>query len=351
MLTKASNLIFIVVPVLLFLAGRRWRELVYFALAVVPALAALTLWKYRGYGYLPAFSSAAPPTRAALGTGSILTPLDRYGSIDWTTLHNNMLALGKFFFSLRVLEFLPFAGALAVARRTPATALALSAWFWLFFIIKGSDPVASMDSGAFWRLLLPAVPPLLIMVAALPVLVPTVGPRIAARFPATAPRPLGRRVLIAAAMLVAALPLGAAAALRPATNGNSVIQVEHLAVPVDSNLNLRAAVTPQGVRLRWNAAHGGSVRVFYKLLRHRGKLDTFCPSDQGGASRCSYWGGPASATRATTITDRPPRSGAWTYRLAVGANWRDDPRMGDIFLVSKPVVVHAMTPAARRRAR
>ncbi len=202
-LTKASNLIFLPAPLLLFLVARRWRELGGLVLATAPALGALALWKYRGYGYLPAFSNAAPTTHLALGPGSLFTPITKYGGINWTILHDNMLALRKFFFSVRVLEFMPLAGALAVARRTPVVALALSAWFWLYFLIKGSDPVASMNSGAFWRLLLPAIPPLLIMVASIPVLIPTVGPRIASRFPPSQPRALGRRILLVAALLLA----------------------------------------------------------------------------------------------------------------------------------------------------
>lgn len=339
LLTKASNLLFLAAPVLLFLVGRRWRALSSFALAIVPAVAALALWKYRGYGYLPAFSNSAASAHLALAPGSILSPLDKYGGIHWTNLHNNMLALGKFFFSVRLLEFLPFAGALAVARRAPAVAVALSAWFWLFFLIKGSDPVASMNSGAFWRLLLPAIAPLLIMVATLPVLVPTVGPAIASRFPVRPPRKLNRRALLAAAILFGAAPLAAAGALRRSTNGEDVIQVNHIAVPVSSQLDLRAAVTRAGVQLRWSSVGGGSVRVFYTLLRHQGTPDTFCPPDQGGAARCSYWGRPVATTRAAEAIDLPPRPGVWTYRIAVSANWLDNPHMGDVFLVSRPVVI------------
>jgi 4-amino-4-deoxy-L-arabinose transferase-like glycosyltransferase len=343
-LTKASNLIFLPAPLLLFLVARRWRELASFALATAPAIGALALWKYRGYGYLPAFSNAAPSAHLALATGSVFTPISKYGGINWTILHDNMLALGKFFFSVRLLEFLPFAGALAVARRAPALALSLSTWFWLYFLMKGSDPVASMNSGAFWRLLLPAIPPLLIMVASIPVLAPTVGPRLARRFPPSEPRALGRRTLVVATVLFALLPLGAAAALQPAQNAGSVLQVGQINVPVSATIDPRAAASSSVVTVKWNPVRGGSVRVFYKLLRHRGRIDTFCPSDQGGASRCSYWGRLDSITRATSTIDRPPRTGAWTYRVAVGANWVDNPRMGDVFLVSQPVVV--MVPRA-----
>ena len=70
-LTKASNLIFLATPVVLFLVGKRWRELGTFALALVPALGALALWKYRGYGTLPAFGNAYAQRHLALGSHAV----------------------------------------------------------------------------------------------------------------------------------------------------------------------------------------------------------------------------------------------------------------------------------------
>ena len=45
-------------------------------------------------------------------------------------------------------------------------------------------------------------------------------------------------------------------------------------------------------------------------------------------------------TRTHEGTDRPA-VGVWTYRLAVAANYLDDARLGDVFLVSRPVTVSA----------
>jgi hypothetical protein len=161
---------------------------------------------------------------------------------------------------------------------------------------------------------------------------------VAARFPVPPPRVPGRRTLIIAALVLAVVPLAAAAALRPATGDRSAIQVHGIAVPVSSEVGLRADVRGGVIHLRWSAVSRGSTRVFYKLLRHRGRLDTFCPGS-GGASKCFYWGGRLLTTRSTRATDRPSAPGVWTYRLAVGANWVDNSLLGDIFLVSRPVVV------------
>ncbi len=337
-LTKASNLIFLAAPLVLFLAGRRWRELGAYAVAVLPALGALALWKYRGYGYLPAFNNAYEPHRLALGSGaaSIMTPYHKYLELDWSHLQNNLDGLAEVFFSLRVLQFLPFAGAIAVLRRSPALAVSLSVWFWLYFLIKGSDAVSSVDSASFFRLLLPAVPPLVVMVASLPVLVPGVGDVLARRYPAAPIRVPSRRTIVAVALVFSLVPLVAAAALQPVDGPKKVLIMNQIAVPVDGGIGLEARVEGGAVHLRWRAQHPGSTRVFYRVLRLRGTKDAICPG-QGGADKCVYAGFRWLRTRQTAAVDHPGR-GTWSYRIAVGANWVDDPLLGDVFLVSRRAV-------------
>jgi hypothetical protein len=43
-------------------------------------------------------------------------------------------------------------------------------------------------------------------------------------------------------------------------------------------------------------------------------------------------------TKVGQYSDRAP-SGHWVYRLAVAANWLDDPRYGDAYVVSRPLSV------------
>ena len=98
------------------------------------------------------------------------------------------------------------------------------------------------------------------------------------------------------------------------------------------------------MRLRWNDAHEGSTRVFYRVLRAEGPVDTICRRGGGatdaseGAANCFFIGRVAERTRSTSAVDTPGR-GTWTYRIGVGANWVDDPKMGDVFEVSAPVTV------------
>jgi hypothetical protein len=245
--------------------------------------------------------------------------------------------MAEVFFSLRVLQFLPFAGAIAVARRSWQLALALSVWFWLYFVIKGSDSVSSIDSGSFWRLLMPAIPPLVVMVSCLPVLVPRFGPELAARFPVPVPRIPGRRLLIVAGVLFALVPLVAAAALQPTTDDTRTIKIREIAVPVDPGMDFKATVSGGVVHLTWNSSGEGATRVFYRVARVRGSFDTIC-RQTGGAANCFYTGAPVKTTRRPSATDRPGR-GTWTYRIGVATNWLDDPHMGDVFKVSPSVTV------------
>lgn len=335
-LVKPSNLIFLAAPLVLFLAARRPGRLLFFVLALAPSLGALALWKYQTLGYVPAFQ-ARPEARLALDAGGVLEPADRYLGIDWHRLDVNLQGLAESFFSLRVLQWLPFAGALAAARASLPTALFLSAWFWPFLVLKGSNELASVDSGSFFRFLLPAVPPLVLMAASLPLLVPRHGPALARRLAPPPVRPPSRPALAVWALLLAAFPLAAGAAVGPLRSGERAVRVNRIGLAVDSGLRLRAETRGKTVLLRWQAPPTAGSRVFYKLLRAPGRTDFACGGEVG-AVQCDVWGTLVRGTRRLRAVDRPGQ-GAWTYRLGVGANYLDDPALGDIYLVSPPVTV------------
>ena len=227
---KPSNLIFLAAPAIALLAARRWRELLVGAAALAPRVLALAIWKYRGYGYLPAF--AYQETVVALGPDSLTAPYDKYVDIDWDNIGDNLASLREVFWSMRVLQWLPFAGAIAVARRSIPVALMLSVWFWAFFVLKGSSDDATVDSGAFFRFLLPAIPAFLLLAASLPLLIPKYGIELARRTALPKPRAIGRRALIAAAVVLGLSPVVAAAASSPLRGPDEVLQHIEIAVPV-----------------------------------------------------------------------------------------------------------------------
>lgn len=90
----------------------------------------------------------------------------------------NMAGLREYFWSQRVLQWLPVAGVIAVARRSPALAFALGCWLGAFVALRLTSSAATFENGEFFRLVLPALPAYVLLVAALPLLVPTLASRL-----------------------------------------------------------------------------------------------------------------------------------------------------------------------------
>ena len=121
--------------------------------------------------------------------------------------------------------------------------------------------------------------------------------------------------------------------------------------PVDPELALTARPTPEGVRLAWPATGSAGSEVFYRILRARpeavNEVDQHRPKAVDGV-RCqdAVRGAPACELQMTLIglsrsrewVDRAP-SGRWSYRVAVAANYADDPLLGDMLLLSPAVRV------------
>jgi hypothetical protein len=128
------------------------------------------------------------------------------------------------------------------------------------------------------------------------------------------------------------------AAVSPLKGPRTSIQVRRIATLVDAGLNLRAGVERDTVRLRWRSSSSAGTSVFYRLARTRGRRDVLCEFRPGAADECLSSTVPLEAVRRTTAADRPG-PGTWTYRIGVSANYRDDPELGDVFLVSRPVTV------------
>ena len=108
--------------------------------------------------------------------------LDRYVELDVDHWRTQMDQLREFFWSARVAQWAPIAGLVAVlrVRRGPIAAL-LAGWLAAFLVVKGFSPRATIESGSFWRLLMPAWPAYLLLFASIPLLVPTLARRLGDR--------------------------------------------------------------------------------------------------------------------------------------------------------------------------
>lgn len=157
MLLSPSAVLFAVPAVLALAAVRRPRAVALFAAAAVPLLAAALLW------------------RGGLSFEGL--------SLDRLRLHS--AGLREHFASQRVLQWLPVAGVLAVARGSAPFAILLGGWLAGYVALRAPLPGTGYENGDLFRVLLPALPAYVLLAAALPLLVPTLATRLG---------PLGRPV-------------------------------------------------------------------------------------------------------------------------------------------------------------
>jgi hypothetical protein len=145
----------------------------------------------------------------------------------------------------------------------------------------------------------------------------------------------------AAAVVFAALPLAAVAALPPLHDGGSrAVQLDISLLPVSAALEPKATPGSDSVTLSWRATPPRAGRVFYRIFRGN-QDDVACGGRLGNAADdCRLYANQIGVTRARTFVDHPPR-GAWSYRIGVSANWLNDTTLGDVFVLSTPVSVNS----------
>ena len=331
---KPSNSIFLVAPLLLFLVEKR-RALLTFAAGLAPALLTLAIWKYRGLGELAA--APAHEVRLASGVGGLLDRIHNPQLNSYAHFRIVLQSLREHFWVARVMEWLPVAGTIALLARSRSAFLLVGAWFAIFVVAKATYVPASVEDASFWRILMPSFPAYLLLTASVVLLVPGVRARPAREsFTLT-----GRRATIALAAAVAVfavLPLGVIAATPVLKDGGrqAVIFDDNL-LPVSSDVRLQANTANGAVRLSWHARKPRATDVFFRVLRAKGSTDVLCAGTRA-ADQCRLYTEPVAATKSGSYDDQPG-PGTWTYRIGESANWLDDPRLGDVYVLSPPVTV------------
>jgi hypothetical protein len=351
---KPSNAVFLVAPALLFLFYRR-RAVLPFALGLAPPLAVLAYWKERGFGRIPAFATPPPERRVAAGVGDVFHPATRYfRDNSWTQLHNNLLQLREHLWSDRVLEFLAVAGIVALFIRSRRAGAFVGSWFVVFLLLKGTYINARVEDGGFWRLLLPAFPAFVLMVASLPLLLPGVRLRPLPPRPLHVRRPFLVGGLAAALAIFVLFPTALIAAAKPSRLPDiKAIRIGATLVPVAPSLDLRATGEPNGVLLAWKGGQPAAGKVFFHVFRSplctptaaqpdvciSRPIDLVCAGVPASAPNdCTLASESRGTTRKGAWLDRPG-PGKWVYRVGVAANWLDDPQFGDVQELSDPVTV------------
>jgi hypothetical protein len=336
---KPPNLLLGVGAGLAYLVARRWREGVAFGAAIVPSLLLLAYWKDKGLGGIPVLSLEETRLAASSSLTALSVDLDRYLELDLDHWLQQMDSLREFFLAPRVAQWAPLAGLVAVLRvRRGAVAALLSGWLAAFLVVKGFSPRATIESGSFWRLLMPAWPAYLLLLASIPLLVPTLARRLGDRMRAPASRVVSARwvavaaaasLLLPATVIAASSPLeGPGLALTQDDAGNFIL------TSVDEGVALRSERTAEGVRLSWDD-EARRANVFYRVYRAEGD-DVECENTDGHPAQSCYFRGLAvGVTRERAFVDKGAPPGA-TYRIGVGTNWVDDPAFGDVFAFSPP---------------
>jgi hypothetical protein len=358
---KPSNTLFFGAAVLCLLVARRWLQTAAFLAALVPGMVLLAVWKQRGLGELPAFSSTggAGGGLASIGgdvpIGGLSSPVHKYVSLDWHHLYRNIDGVREFFWAVRPLEFVVFAGLIALGRRSWPKAILIFGWFATFLVIKGTDVKANIEDASFFRLLMPSFPAFLLLLASLPLLIPTFS-WTRTLFPKPLPtlptRRHGRRATAVAVTVLVVLPLVFVVGTTPQSTPEAVsYPFQNVFIPTESfGLELHAAGNRR--QLTWNAPYSGVTKAFYTVLRSRpvapdpsgnGERKAIqgvaCKDRQNGAPlNCDLVMDHLSSTTALRYVDRPP-PGRWTYRIGLTANWLNNPSLGDLVLVSTPVTI------------
>jgi hypothetical protein len=338
---KPPNLLFGFGAALAYPIARRWREALAFGAAATLGLLMLALWKQRTLGTLPVF--ALQEVRLAAGATPAATDLniDKYVQLDLDHWRLQMAQLREFFFSPRLAQWAPVAGLLAVLRvRRGAIAGLLVGWLGAFILVKGFNENADIQANTFWRLLMPAWPAYLLLLASVPLLVPTLVRRLGPRLAQPAAGPVRPRWVVVALVLTILLPAAAtAASSRIAPPTPAIVPVEasgQILTPVDASVAVTTERTGKALRLSWNDGPWRAA-VFYRVYRStRPDGDVQCATSNSSTWVCYFKGQQIGTTRDRSFVVTNPSPGA-TYRVGVGTNWANDPELGDIFAFSPPV--------------
>jgi hypothetical protein len=163
----------------------RWRALLAAGAGLAAALLPTLVWRQRALG------------------GVALTA----GDPSWSTFQGVMAQIREYFWSNRLLQWLPIAGAIGALRLMPELAVLAASWVAAATVLVVATSPGPGGGGLFISLV-PTWPAYAILVAAIPALVPTLARRLSPWLsPGNDADDVGRGVAAAAVVALAALPL------------------------------------------------------------------------------------------------------------------------------------------------
>jgi len=337
-LIKPANGPLPVVGVVALVATLRLRALAGTLVAAVPAAIALAVWKQVGTGGIPALSGGGG---GGGGTSTVTQNAHKYLNIDFHRLGQDVRELREVFWSMRLLEFLLVAGVIALVARSRWKGLFVVGWFVAFGLIKGTVSYADVYDTSIYRFLLPAWPAWTLIVAGVaycwPVGLPARARRRAADLlRARAVRPVGKRALIAVAVVFAALPVALVVAVSPAQPG-AIVDENYTGAPIPVvDFGLRATqVGPHSIRFDWSSQATKRAKTAYAIFKG---VDAGCGPPDPAQLLCRFRMQFIGTTHSTTFVDSQAVTRRF-YRVGLvkGATVQvDNPSM---LLMSKPIAI------------
>lgn len=340
---KPSNAPLVVGIVLALAWARRVRPLALFAAGIAPAVVTLALWKGIGEGKLPILNTGGPGGHIA-PTLAVSLNIRRYINPSWSFFTAQLNEIGGHFWSVRLVEWLAVAGTIGLLRRSRPLGLLFGGWLFTTIFVKWTNPghgtIADSD---LLRQTIPTIPAALVVLAGVVLLFPGLTKRL----PRPSARPwMSHRVRLGSAAAIVGLfglvPAALAVGLPTLKNSDTIsyyTQPSGLSAPFGVAMGWHVTVERSGgrVQLNWAAQHPLGGAMNYVVLRAPEKDWLYCAPTHGGA-QCQLVGEEVAATRSTSYA-QSPEAGTWNYRVAAVASWIDDPTAGDIYVISKPLVV------------
>lgn len=300
------------VPVIALLATARWRQAGMFALALLPALLTLLLWR---------------ATATSLSS-ALHDPLGHFLSFRWSAFTTNLVWLRKEGWSLRVAEWVIVAGMIGALRRGLAIGALLGLWGIAYLVLEGGTPAASIRDMTYFNTALPGFPAYVILAACIVFLLPGLARRThhgGGRSLALRPTP----VTIAAAVLLAGYPLALVATARGRPDARLALGAGGALVPVSATFDVAVQASDGVARLRWRPL-GGSTRVWYDVYRAVGSGCSVAAT----VRECDLSMALAAVVRRPDWTGRSPASD--DYRIGVVAGPDRSSATGSLLMVSTP---------------
>jgi hypothetical protein len=337
---KPSNALFLPAPALALVVARRPRGLALLAVGLLPSLIGLAVWKYRGLGYLPAFSNGPGATLvgAVVTSSSVHLHLSQYLPFSWSRLSQNLDGFGRWTWSRLLIELVAVVGLVGLVRRSLPAAVFVGAWLASYLVFKGSSPVVNFADGTFLTHLIPAFPAYFLLAVSSLLLIPSFRRRPVPQAANPAARARWQRRIPVLVLALAASVGALVIAILPPLQRPAAAEITNvtLYIPIDG-FALAAQVVRHSVKLSWPAQRTSGSRVWYAIFRDRPNRLTCTPVPHA-ATACSYPAtnlvGSVAGSRSSWVDHPPP--GTWVYRVSLTASPSKQFIGDDYILLSDP---------------